>query len=134
MEQVMSEKSDFRAEKSEMSSVEFVSYALRERVAPPSLGSVKARVRYASRALGWTASRTKDAWYADPRISISADELRAVEDKTGLRYAREELRTNDQLIARAEALLDGPDEDFHRPFIAAMRAFFGALDRTGTEG
>jgi hypothetical protein len=131
MEQVMSQKSDFSAEKSEMSSVEFVSYALRERVAPPSLGSVKARIRHASRALQWSATRTKDAWYADPRISISADELRTVEDKTGLRYAREELRTNDQLIARAEALLDGPEADFYRPFVAAFRAMASVFDRTG---
>src|SRR5690606_13463844 len=69
MEQVMSEKSEKRSEFSEMHSVEFVQYALRERVAPPSIGSVKARLRYASRALGWSDSRTKDAWYADPRIS-----------------------------------------------------------------
>lgn len=62
----MSEKS---SEKSEMSSVEFVSDALRRRVAPPSVGAVKARIRHAARELGWTYSRTKDAWYADPRIA-----------------------------------------------------------------
>jgi len=121
MEQVMSEKSEKRSEFSEMQSVEFVSYALRERVAPPSLGSVKARLRYASRALGWTDSRTKDAWYADPRISISADELRTVEDKTGLRYGREELRTVEDLISRADALLEGQDSDFYGAFVAAFR-------------
>lgn len=128
----MSEKSVFQSEKSEMSSVEFVSYALRERVAPPSLGSVKARLRYASRALGWTASRTKDAWYADPRISISADELRAIEDKTGLRYGREELRSVEQLISQADAFLDGAEADFYRPFFAALRAVARLTDRTGT--
>jgi hypothetical protein len=132
MEHVMSEKSEIRAELTEMSSVEFVSYALRERVAPPSLGSVKARLRYASRALGWTASRTKDAWYADPRISISADELRAVENKTGLHYGREELRTNDDLIARAEALMAGHEADFYSAFLAALRSVAGAAHRSRT--
>jgi hypothetical protein len=125
----MSQKSEYRVEKSEMSSVEFVSHALRERVAPPSLGSVKARLRYASRALGWTSSRTKDAWYADPRISISADELRTVEDKTGLRYGREELRTAQDLIARADALLEGQDADFYSAFVTALRHAFRAVAR-----
>jgi hypothetical protein len=111
-----------KQEMSEMSSVEFVQYALRERVAPPSLGSIKARIRYASRTLGWTANRTKDAWYADPRISISADELREIEKRTGLRYAQEELRTNDDLIAKAEALMVGHEADFYSAFIAALRS------------
>jgi len=96
------------------------------------MGNVKARIRHASRALGWSHSRTKDAWYADPRISISAKELRDIEEASGLRYGRQELKEIDRLIARADALLDGHDPDFHRPFVAAIRAFFGALDRTGT--
>lgn len=123
-----------RVEKSEMSSVEFVQCALRERVAPPSIGSVKARVRHASRSLGWSANRTKDAWYADPRISISADELREVETKTGLRYAQEELRTNDDLIARAEALLAGNEADFYSAFIAALRSLARPHHRSRIEG
>ncbi len=117
-----------------MSSVEFVQCALRERVAPPSIGSVKARVRHASRSLGWSANRTKDAWYADPRISISADELREVETKTGLRYAQEELRTNDDLIARAEALLAGNEADFYSAFIAALRSLARPHHRSRIEG
>lgn len=126
--------SEMSSEKSEMSSVEFVSGALQRRVAPPSYGQVKARIRHAARALGWSYSRTKDAWYADPRISLSADEVRDIEKATGLRYAREEIKDIDRLISRADALLEGSDADFHRPFVAALRAFFGALDRTGTEG
>jgi len=126
--------SDIRVEKSKMSSVEFAQYALRNHVAPPSAGSVKARLRLASRRLNWSANRTRDAWYADPRISLSADEIREIEDKTGLRYGREELRTNQDLIDTATALLEGADPDFHRPFLAAMRAFMGALAGPGTEG
>jgi hypothetical protein len=117
-----------------MSSVEFTQYALRNHIAPPSIGSVKARLRLASRRLNWSANRTRDAWYADPRISISADEIKAIEEKTGLRYGREELRTNQDLIDTATALLEGADPDFHRPFLAAMRAFISALDRSRTSG
>lgn len=124
--------SELVSEKSKMSSVEFVQSALRERVAPPSFGSTKARIRYASRTLGWSANRTKDAWYADPRISISADELREIERKTGLRYAQEELRTNDDLISQASALLVGHEADFYSAFITALRSLARPDHRSGT--
>jgi hypothetical protein len=127
----MSEKS---SEKSEMSSAEFVQYALRSHVAPPAGGSVKTRIRSAARSLGWSFSRTKDAWYADPRISISADEMRAIEERTGLQYGREEIRTNDELIARAESLMAGHEADFYSAFIAALRSLAGAADRSRTGG
>ena len=125
--------SEIKLEKS-MRSTAFVQHAMHDCISPPSVGSVKARIRHCSRALQWTYSRTKDAWYADPRISISADELRAVENKSGLRYAQEELRTTDELIARATALLDGPEADFYRPFVDAFRAMARAFDRTRIEG
>lgn len=127
----MSEK---RSENSKMSSVEFVQYALRKHVAPPGVGSVKARLRYAVRCLGWSANRVKDAWYADPRISMSADEIREIEQATGLCYGRQELNEIDTLIARSTALLHGQDEDFTGAFTAALRAFYRALHRPGTEG
>jgi len=125
--------SEISREISEMCAVEFTQYALRNHVAPPSIGSVKARMRHATRKLGWTANRTKDAWYADPRISISADEIRKIEEVTGLRYGQEELRTFDELINRADALMDGPEADFYRPFLAAMRAMARVVDRSRIE-
>jgi hypothetical protein len=103
-------------------------------VAPPSIGSVKARMRHASRRLGWSANRVKDAWYADPRISVGADEVRKIEETTGLRYGREELRTAEQLILRADALLEGQDADFYSAFVSALRHAVRAVARTGTEG
>ena len=117
-----------------MSSVEFVQSALHERVAPRELGGSKERIRHAARRLGWTYSRTKDAWYADPRISVRADEVRDIEEMTGLHYGRKELREIDAYIARADALLDGPEADFYRPFVDAFRAFHRALAGPGTEG
>jgi len=125
--------SEIRPEKSEMSSVEFVQFALREHVAPPIVGSAKARWRHAARALGWSISRVKDAWYADPRISIRADEIKKIEEKTGLRYGREELRSVEELIGRADAILGHTDEDFHRPFLAALRAVARLADRSRIE-
>jgi hypothetical protein len=132
-----SEMSEKLSEKSKMSSVEFAQFALRERIAPKSYGSVKERLRYARVVLnrrGWSANRVRDAWYADPRISPNADEIRDLEEITGLRYGREELKELDRYIARADALLAGPDSDFHRPFIDAFRSFYRALAGTRTEG
>lgn len=130
----MSNRRERLSEKSEMSSVEFIQHALQTHVAPPSKGSVKARLRYAARRLGWAYSRVRDAWYADPRIRISADELREVEQLTGLTYGRRELNEFDALISRANALLEGEAADISRPLAAAIRAFLGALAGTGIEG
>jgi hypothetical protein len=125
--------SNFTSEKSKMSSVEFGSYALRNHIAPPTMGQVKARIRHAARRLQWSFTRTRDVWYADERISLSADELRTIEEETGLRYGREEVRSVEALITQAEALLGGSDEDFHRPFLAALRAVARIADRSRTE-
>lgn len=122
------------ASESKMSVVEFTQYAMRERIAPPALGSVKARIRHCASRLKWSPSRTRDAWYAHPRISISADEIKTIEHATGLEYGRSEIRTNDDLIARAEALMAGNEADFYGAFLAALRALARPSDRTGTEG
>lgn len=37
---------------------------------------------------------------------------------------------SEQGYGRAEALLAGNDADFHRPFVAALRAFIGGVYRT----
>lgn len=128
-----------------MSAVEFMSHGLKDRIAPPQLGSVKARLRHATsvvlrhdkkfqrRERRWTANRVRDAWYADPRISQSADEIRDIEEITGLRYGREEVREIDALIRQADALLDGQDSDFYSPFVAAMRSFVRTLARARIE-
>ena len=115
------------SEKSEMSSVDFAQHALRDYIAPPGIGPVKARIRHAARRLGWSHNRTRDVWYADPRISIHCDEMRAIEEVAGLRYGRQELKEIDALIARSTALLHGQDEDFTGAFVAAMGAFYRAL-------
>lgn len=100
------------------------------------MGSVKARLRHAQRELrprGWSPNRVRDLWYADERASEPKwTEIHDLEELTGLEFARQELRTNDQLIASAEALLMGSDPDFVSAFVAALRTFAGALDRSRT--
>lgn len=117
------------SEKSEMSTVEFCQNALRAEIAPPSIGNVQARIRSAARDLGWTYTRTKDAWYADPRISIKPHELFRIEAVSGLRYAREEMRTNDAAIERATALLGGQDARLLGEIVAALFTRLGLRDR-----
>jgi hypothetical protein len=127
--------SEYRLEKSEMSIGAFTADTLRTHIAPPGSGvNVKDRIRVAARRLGWSYTRTKDAWYGDPRISISGEELRDVEEISGVSYARAEIRTNDQLIANAEALLMGSDPDFSSAFNTALRAFVGAFYRPRAKG
>ena len=131
-----------------MSSVlEFAQFALQERVAPPSLGNVNRRLRHATIQLLqrnavrkrlqlpqlWTPNRVKDIWYADPRISIKADEVRDIEEISGLRYGRQELTDLDALITRADTLLDGADTNFRSQITHALRALLSALDRPGAE-
>jgi hypothetical protein len=121
--------SKFVQEKSKMQAVEFASLALRDRIAPPSFGSVKARRALAARKLKWRQSRVDSAWYADPRMAPSPDEIADIEALSGLTYARRELHDLETLIASADALLDRPDADFYRPFVDAVRAMARAFHR-----
>jgi hypothetical protein len=130
----LSEMSNIEPEKREVSELAFASNAMRQRIAPPAIGSVKHRINRAAAALRWSASRTRDVWYADPRVSIKPRELRKIEEIAGVVYGRKELAEIDALISRAESLLAGSDPAFHRPFIAALRALAGRPDSTGTEG
>lgn len=113
-----------------MSTVEFCQNALRTRIAPPSVGSVKSRIASAARALGWSVSRTKDVWYADPRVSIDSDELHVIEAKAGIEYGREEARELDREIEHATELLvamqTGSPRTLAHALIEAARILAGA--------
>ena len=115
-----------------MSSVAFAQMALRDRIAPRDKGSVKQRIALAARKLDVKESRAKDIWYADPRVSIDADEMQRIEEVSGLVYAKQEMRTNDELIAKLDALMEG-DADFYGAFRAALRSLLVRSDRTGAE-
>lgn len=127
----MSEKA---SEKSEMSTVEFCSRALKDEIAPRTIGSVQARIRSAARDLGWSYSRTKSVWYADERVSIKPKELFRVEAISGLTYAREEMRKHDNAIERATALLGSEDTNILGEIVAAIVARLGLSHRTGNQG
>lgn len=124
----MSEK---QLEKSEMSTLVFASTTMKNVLAPRAEGhNIQDRIRVAARKLGWSYSRAKDVWYADPRVSIDGEELLRVEETSGVTYGRAELRSINDIIRRAEALLANQDEDFHRPVLDAFRALLSALGRT----
>lgn len=117
---------------------EFVQSALQGHVAPKALGPVKVRLPHAQGVMkrrGWTANRVRELWYLDPRASEPKwREIHDIEEITGLTYARQELRTNDDLIRQADALLEGVHADFYGPLVAALRAFTGALAGPRTRG
>ena len=117
-----------------MSTVEFCQRALRTRIAPPSVGSVKSRITAAARDLGWSISRTKDVWYADPRVSIDGAELYEIETKAGIQYGREEARELDREIEHATSLLVAMQAGSPRTLAHALVEAARILARTGTQG
>ena len=129
----MSEVPKKSSEFTNMSTVEFASLALRNAVAPRSMGPVKTRLAHAQSVLGrrnWTPNRVRDLWYRDERASAPAwDEINDIEEITGLKYARQELREVNDLIAAADRLTMAGDTDFASAFVAAIRSVFGAGHR-----
>lgn len=118
-----------------MSELVFASKMMRERIAPPGSAASKGeRIMLAATRLRWKLSRAATVWYGDERVSLKPRELRKIEEVSGVNYAREELRTNDDLIANAEALLAGHEADFYSAFIAALRSVARARSGAGTEG
>lgn len=123
----MSKKS---LETAKMSDATWTQFALKEHVAPRgSERNISARIRLAARRLEWKYSRTETLWYADERASIKPGEIRRIEEVTGLEFGRQELRSVEDLIANADALLMGNDPDFVGAFVAAFRTFASAMDR-----
>ncbi|MET3601834.1 hypothetical protein [Martelella mangrovi] len=117
-----------------MTTVEaFCRDTLRTHIAPPAIGSVKARIRHAARLLGWAPTRTRDAWYADPRISISGEELADVEALSGIYFARAEVDEVEAALARAARLLADRKEDRIGFLAAAALEAIGLLYRAGNQ-
>lgn len=118
-------------EKSEMlSELAYASDAMKNRIAPPGSAPSKGeRIRKAARLLRWKYSRAAAVWYGDERVSIKPHELRTIEEVSGVKFGKQEVREVDELIKSAEALLVGQDANFQRAFAAGLRAFARALDR-----
>ena len=127
--------SENASEKSKMCELVFAARMMREVLAPPGCaGSKSERIREAARRLHWKYSRALSVWYADERVSLKPHELRGIEEVSGVRYGKQEVHEIDQLISRADALLEGQDADFHSAFMAALRAMARLADRTRTQG
>lgn len=116
-----------------MSVSSFCVSMMRERIAPPSVGSVKARINIAARRLRWSATRATSIWYGDPRATISGEELADIESLTGVKYARKELEENDELERRIASLIGGENPPLYRLLVAAIREALGDMDRTGNQ-
>lgn len=84
-------------------------------------------------AFGLEAQPDANALVCGRAASVKPVELRRITEITGVEYGREELRSVEQLIARADSIASlQEDESVYSAFAAAFRAFVGALDRTGT--
>lgn len=123
---------EFLSENGEMQAlVEFCQEALHTRIAPPTYGSVKARINRCARHLKWSPSRVRDVWYADPRVSLKAEELQQIERESGLSYARKEIEENNKLEQRIATLIGGKNPPLYRLLVAAIREALGDMDRAG---
>lgn len=121
-----------------MSELVFASQMMLRRIAPiGSAASKGERISAAASLLRWKISRAKTVWYADERVSLKPRELRKIEELSGVsyvEYAQREIRTNDDLIDQASALLAGHEADFYSAFFTALRSLARPHNRTGIEG
>lgn len=80
----------------------------------------KGRMAKLAKALGFGHRRVRAIYQNEDGISVRADEMAAIE---ALREeARHEYRDLAQLAASLQALLFGPEADFYRPQVDAIRA------------
>jgi hypothetical protein len=79
-------------------------------------GSVKERIRRASRLTGLPWGRAKNLWYADHRALVRPEELKKARS-AALEAIRYEHRRASELLAQMEAL---HDQEFHGPHALAF--------------
>jgi hypothetical protein len=68
----------------------------------------------------WSARRVRAVYNAEPGVSLRADEQADIDQL--IRAARHEHRELAQLAASLQALLFGPEADYYRPQVDAIRA------------
>ncbi len=133
----MSEKASENSENRSrvVSALEEASQLVRYLAEPrPAGDSVRAAIQRSARRLrGWSASRVKDVWYADSRISISGDELnelrrlRQAADQQGQEAkARDEYRGVIKLLTRISEQLEALAPDAARTLSDLVREAAGA--------
>jgi hypothetical protein len=81
----------------------------------------KGRLRELSKRLtNWTDRRVRAVYNSERGVSLRADEAADIEAL--IEEARHEYRDLAQLAASLQALLYGPEADFYRPQVDAIRA------------
>lgn len=80
--------------------------------------SHKARITRLARKLGWGHRRTRSLYNGEP-VALRADEFARLQQLT---EARNEQRELAQLASSLYALLYGPEADYYRPQVDAIRA------------
>lgn len=81
----------------------------------------KGRLRELGKKLTrWTERRVRAVYNSEDGVSLRADEATDIE--TLIEEARHEYRDLAQLAAQLQALLYGPEADFYRPQVDAIRA------------
>ena len=80
--------------------------------------SHKGRIGLLARKLQWGHRRTRSLYNGEP-VSLRADEFAELQQLTEARHEHRELA---QLAASLQALLFGPEADFYRPQVDAIRA------------
>lgn len=80
--------------------------------------SHKGRITRLARRLRWGHRRTRSLYNGEP-VSLRADEFAELQQLTEARHEHRELA---QLAASLQALLFGPEADFYRPQVDAIRA------------
>lgn len=101
----------------------------------------KGRMAKLAKALGFGHRRVRALYQNEEGVSVRADEMAVIE---ALAEARHEYRDLAQLAASLQALLFGPEADFYRPQVDAIRAALvpssggaaarGAADGAGNRG
>lgn len=128
-----SEKREKSSDNSE-TELEFASRILREVIAPAGAAASKGeRIRNAARILKWNYSRVRDIWYGDERVSLKPRELRQIEEISGVRYGRNEIDELDEIISKADALLQSAGTDFRSALAGAIREALLSLVGPGAD-
>ena len=90
----------------------------------------------AKRLPQWSERRVRAVYNAEPGVSLRADEQADIQQLTAARHEHREL---EQLASSLHALLYGPEADYYRPQVDAIRAAlvpqgFGASPQGGAAG
>lgn len=106
------EQSRLEDEASRKADLALASSLLKKTAMPTFQGdSVKQQIARAARRLGWSASRAKDVWYSDERISIAAWEMRKLYAIANMAFASTKEQQQILDLQNDVAALKGEMED-----------------------